>query len=166
MNKRILGIFVTVLALAMFAVPVMAKPTETEVTYIGQWTMDMIYPKIVLCGESGNSLVKSYVEGEIINLATMQHEFDYVQEGKVTTNGKTLIMEWHFKQLWTKVGDPDSGFKGTLNGKGSYLPGNMPPYTFDVSGVLNGFGELNGQKLIVEVGAATGWTIKGILVTK
>ena len=167
MNKKILGIFVTVIALAMFAVPVMAEQTGTEVTYYPYYPMgSMTYPKILFCGESGNTLIKSYVEGVIYADEEMTTPlFEYVQEGKVTTNGKTWNQVWHFRHVWTKIDDPDSGFKGSLNGKGVYFgPGVFPPSDFAVSGVLNGFGECKGQKILLEFSWSQGMT--GILVTK
>jgi len=167
MNKKILGIFVAVLALAMFAVPVMAKPEGTQVQYQGWWTIDQTYPKILFCGKSDNTLIKSYVEGQIINLATMQIEFDFVQEGKVTTNPDNGKQVWHFKHVWTKVGDSDSGFEGSLNGKGTFI--SMGTYIFSLSGVLNGFGDCRGQKILLEFwldSRIPAGGLEGILVAK
>ena len=91
--------------------------------------------------------------------------FDFVQDGKVTTRS-THEQVWHFQQVWTKIGDPNSGFKGSLNGKGYYIDsGVYPPSEFTVSGILNGFGEYNGQKLYLEY-SWSDFCIKGILVTK
>jgi len=163
MKKKILRIVVTVLALAMFAVPVMATPAGDEVTYyvLQEWDT---YHKILFCGESGNSLVKSDRGGYIMNEAKDTNLFVWNQFGSVTTSHKGTQV-WHLKQLWTVVGDETSGFKGSLNGKGAYVPLGIPPYEFTISGVLNGFGDLQGQKLIVEF-TSSDLKIAGILVTK
>ena len=166
MKKKIFGIFVAALALAMFAVPVMAKQAGTPVTYYSpEPPIGMTYPKILFCGDSGNNLIKSHYEATIFaDLAKTIPLFDFVQDGKVRTQS-TGDQVWHFKQVWTKIGDPASGFEGSLNGKGHYIGAGFPPSEFTVSGILNGFGEYSGQKLILEY-SWSDMCITGILVTK
>jgi hypothetical protein len=170
MKKKIFGIFVAALALAMlalFVVPVMAKQAGTEVTYYSLVPpTGMTYPKVLFCGDSGNNLIKSHYEGTIFADQTKTIPlFDFVQDGKVRTQS-TGDQVWHFKQVWTKIGDPDSGFEGSLNGKGYLIdPNAFPPSEYTVSGILNGFGEYNGQKLVLEY-SWSDFCISGILVTK
>lgn len=164
MNKKILGVFVGLLVVIVFAVPALATSAGTSVTYYtgGLWAT---YPKIVFCGESGNSLVKSNRGGFIMNEAKDTNLFVWNQFGSVMTSSKDGTQVWHLKQLWTVVNDETSGFQGSLNGKGVYDSSNIPPYDFTVSGVLTGFGDLQGQKLFVEY-ASSGGKITGILATK
>jgi hypothetical protein len=177
MKKKILGIFVTVLALAMFAVPVMAKQEGTPVTYYDYWGplgfLEQTYDKIHVSGtgsdsavehsHSSQSIVKSYLESEIYADEGLTELLFYsVRHGKVTTDSRTLQQIWHFRYVWTCADDPESGFKGSLNGKGVYQGMGMG-FDFSLSGVFNGFGEYKGQKILMQYSTAEGHT--GILVS-
>ena len=146
MNKKVLGIFVSLLVMAMFAVPVMAKPTETEVTYtkkrIGamamEWRMAGKSPifHVVRSEQSGFVYEGAEAVGDPV--------FSYTAIGKMHSNPSSLKQIWHFDYMWTSIADADSGYKGRLNGQA--IGG---PY-FIVSGVMQGFGDFKGQKLVVE----------------
>jgi len=147
MNKKILGIFVSLLVVTMFTVPAIAKPTEIEVTY----TKKRIGPMVVEWKDAGPifHVVKSEQSGVIyegdqdLGDPTLA-SFTFTAIGKMHNNPSSLKQVWHFDYVWTSVDDPDSGFKGRLNG---YAGDDS---LFTVQGVLQGFGELKGQKLVVE----------------
>lgn len=136
--------------------------------------LEQTYPQIVISGagsdsaiehsSSSQSLVKSYLESEIYADEEMTELLFYsVRHGKVTTDSTTLKQIWHFRYVWTCATDPESGFKGSLNGEGVYQGMGMG-FVFSVSGVFNGFGEYKGQKILMEYSPAKGHT--GILITK
>ncbi|MFC1487981.1 hypothetical protein ACFLRN_09900 [Thermoproteota archaeon] len=165
MNKKILGIFIAVLAVALFTLPVMAKPTDAPVSYdIKQTGMDPVDWNFVGKDHSEPMtgsvfIVKESVRRGIINVTgTETIVFNYVQTGSMKYNINTGKQVWRLKHVWTST-TVDGGFKGTLNGEAGR------DSQFIVSGNLLGFGDLNGQKLIVEFSADTR-LITGTLVTK
>lgn len=145
MNKKILGLLVSLVAIAMLSVPALAKTSETQVTY----TKVRIGPMAVEYKNAGPifHVTKSEQSGVIyegnIEDPTLA-SFTYTAIGKMHSNPASLRAIWHFDYVWTSVTDANSGFKGRLNG---YAPGT--PF-FVVQGVLQGFGNFKGQQLVVK----------------
>jgi len=145
-NKKILGIFVTVLALVIFAVPVMAKPTQTPIEYFKE-VEEVISVVGGTAGESDVYHIKvSERRGSIYEGTdnTGEKLFTFTQWGSCTMNRKQGRAEWHVYMIWVST-TADGGFKGKLNGI------NPVSSVYTVSGVLNGYGELEGQKLTIEM---------------
>ena len=146
MKKKILGVLVGLLVLATFAVPVMAK-TETPVTYTKVctgMTVDWMY-----AGKSGIFHVLRSEQAGVVyegdqNLGDPSlASFTYTMIGKMMANPYEEKQIWHFDAVWTST-TVNGGFKGKLNGQAG------ADSLFTVQGVLQGFGELKGQKLVVE----------------
>jgi len=145
MNKRIFGVFFSLVVVAMFIVPVMAK-TETEVTY----TKERVGPMKIEHLSSGESHVFHILRSEQSGFIYEGDEpvgdpvYSFTAVGKNMINRKQDIQIWHFDYVWTSTEDENSGFKGRLNGNAG------ADSLFTVQGVLQGFGELKGQKLVVK----------------
>lgn len=147
MKKRVFGVFFSLVVVAMFIVPAIAKPTGTEITY----TKQLEGPMVVDWRYAGESTVfhvsRSEQSGYVYegDEAVGDPVFSYTAIGKMHTIPDPSTKQiWHFDYVWTCIGDEDSGFKGRLNGQA------MENDMFVVSGVLQGFGTLKGQKLVVE----------------
>ncbi len=145
MNKKILGVFVALFVLAMFAVPVIAKPTITPIEYFRE-----VEEVVNTIGRpSGESSV--YVIIESIRIGSIYEGtdntgtklFTFTQWGSCMMDMKQGKSVWHFYTIWVST-TVDGGFKGKLNG--------LNPLTgaYTVSGVLNGYGEFIGQKLTIQ----------------
>jgi hypothetical protein len=171
MNKKILMLTITLLAVAMFAFPLThaVQPTETPVEYFKNVenviSMDWRF--------SGNSqfmvIVKESVRTGTIYEGTDTSGtklFNFTQWGSCEQNYKLGKAQWHFYMDWIKFTDADSGFRGKLNGDafGSTI---MELESYTVSGVLQGYGEFKGQKLIVEMARTppNAAQIKGVKIT-
>jgi hypothetical protein len=150
MKKKIFGIFVAALALAMFAIPVMAK-TETPIQYY-KWVENIESTEwrwVAPDRMGGESIIMMVTEsirtGSIYDGTDTSGEklFTFTQNGFNMVNMKQGKQEWHFDVEWTST-TVDGGFKGRLNGEGIGGP------QFRVQGVLQGFGEFKGQKLTIE----------------
>ncbi len=146
MNKKIFGLLVGLLVLVMLSVPVLAKTSETEITY----TKVRVGPMAVEWKQAGPifHVVKSEQSG-VIYLGDQDlgdpelASFTYTATGKMHNNPAILRQVWHFDYVWTSIAVADSGFKGRLNGD---AVGNG---LFTIQGILQGFGEFKGQKLVV-----------------
>jgi hypothetical protein len=145
MKKKILGILASLLIVTMFMVPVLAKPTKTPVTYFR--VVDAMEPVVWrFAGESHVFIVVESVRSGSIYEGTDDEGaklFTFTQEGKMKANMGQGKQVWHFDQVWTST-TVDGGFKGRLNG---YAGGDG---LYEVTGVLQGFGDLKGQKLVIE----------------
>ena len=146
MKKKFLGVLVSLIVISMFTVPAFAKPTETEITY----TKKRVGPMALEWMMAGKSHIFHVVKSEQSGFIYVGDEavgdpvFEYTAIGKMHTNSKSGIQPWHFDYVWTSIAKPDSGFEGRLNG---LAIGNS---MFIVSGILHGFGDFEGEKLVVE----------------
>lgn len=164
MNKKTLFVFVGLLAIAIFAVPVSAKPTQTPITYFKE-TDYVISTEWRYPGESHIFLVTESIRGGSIYEGTDNTGpklFDFIQIGKMMSNPIAGKQVWYFDVVYTST-SVNGGFEGVLNGQANSSNPNM----FTVHGILQGFGDLKGQKLVVEVTRTTPSTslITGMLVT-
>ena len=145
MKKKMLGILASLLIVTMFVVPVLAKPTKTPVTYFR--VVDAMEPVVWrFAGESHVFIVvESVRSGSIYEGPDDEGAklFTFTQVGKMKANTGQGKQVWHFDQVWTST-TVDGGFKGRLNG----YAGADGLYT--VTGVLQGFGDLKGQELVIE----------------
>jgi hypothetical protein len=150
MKNKILAIFVGFLVISMFAIPVMAAPTTENIEYFRKVEISDPYSGR-MSGESHVYVLHEsvrhgsiYVDGDD---TTGTKIFTFTQWGKLMMYFKQGKAIWKFYMVWTSTSDPDSGFKGKLNGDAV-----APLYGwYTVSGVLQGYGDLQGQKLIVEM---------------
>jgi len=146
MKKKILGTALVLTFLAILVIPVMAKSTETPVTY----TKQRVGPMVVEWRMAGKSPIFHVVRSEQSGLVYEGDEavgvpmFSYTAIGKMHTIPASGKQIWHFDYVWTSIDDVDSGFEGRLNGQAVGNP------LFTVSGILNGFGDFKGEKLVVE----------------
>ena len=147
MKKKILGIFAGFLVLAMLTGPVIAKPTQTPIEYFRE--VENVIS--VIGGTAGKSSVYhikvSERTGSIYEGTdnTGEKLFTFTQWGSCMMRmGEQSKSVWHIDMIWEST-TADGGFKGKLNG--------LNPLTgaYTVSGVLNGYGEFNGQKLTIEM---------------
>jgi hypothetical protein len=150
MNKKILTIFVVLSLLAMLALPAFAvMPTETAITYFRKVETVLTYDSF-WAGESHVLIIKDSTRlGSIYEGTDMSGPklFDFTQYGSVQFNFKEGKHNWHFYHVWTSTIYPDSGFKGKFNGDSF-----NPTYGwYVVDGVLQGYGEFAGQKLVVQM---------------
>jgi hypothetical protein len=150
MKKKILGVFVGLLVLATFAVPVMAK-TETPIHYY-KWVEVVVSTEwrwVAPDRMGGESIIMMVTEstrtGSIYDGTDTSGTklFTFTQTGNNMVNMKQGLQRWHFDVEWIST-TVDGGFKGRLNGEGIGGP------QFRVQGVLQGFGEFEGQKLTIE----------------
>ena len=166
MRKKIIMLIITLLAIVMFAVPLAqaAKPTETPITYFRE-VETVISMEGGMSGESHMYIVKESIRiGSIYEGTdnTGTKLFTFTQWGSAMMNWKQGKTIWHFYMVWTST-TADGGFKGKLNGD-AFTP-TMGWYT--VSGVLQGYGEFEGQKLVVEMARTppNDALITGVLIT-
>ena len=165
MNKKILFVFVGLLALCFFSLPVIAtQPTETPITYFKK-TDNVISTEWRYAGESHIFIVMESIRtGSIYQGSSSSGPklFDFHQVGKMMANPVAEKQVWHFEVIYTSTTE-DGGFKGMLNGQADSSNPNM----YTVHGVLQGFGALKGQKLVVEVARTASSTalLTGMLVT-
>jgi hypothetical protein len=148
MKKKILFVFVSLLTLAIFALPVMAaQPTETSITYFKQ-TESVLSTDWRYAGESNIFIVTESIRtGSIYQGSSSGPKlFDFYQIGKMKANPAVGKQVWHFDVIYTSI-TGDGGFEGMLNGQADSSNPNM----YTVHGVLQGFGTLKGQRLVVEV---------------
>jgi hypothetical protein len=145
MKKKILEILASLLIVTMFVVPVLAKPTKTSVTYFR--VVDAMEPvDWRFAGESHVFIVVESVRSGSIYEGTDDEGaelFTFTQVGKMKANMGQGKQVWHFDQVWTST-TVDGGFKGRLNG---YAGADG---LYKVTGVLQGFGDLEAQKLVIE----------------
>jgi len=153
MKKKILMLTVTLLAISIFAFPVIhaTQPTVTSIEYFRNventisvdWRFSGKSQFMVIVKESVRT--GSIYEGTDVSGTKL---FEFTQWGSCEQNYKLGKAQWHFYVDWIK--DSDSGFRGKLNGDtfGSTM---MELESYTVSGVLQGYGEFKGEKLIVEM---------------
>ena len=155
MNKKLV-VFVGLLVITLLTIPVMAKkPVAEEITYFRK--VEVTVNTEGHGTGSGNSnyvVTNSTRTGSIYDGTdvTGTKIFDFTQYGSCQMNLIQGYANWHFTHVWTIPGDPDSGFKGRLNGKAaSTANGGLGYGWYEVSGVLHGFGECIGQKLVIQM---------------
>jgi hypothetical protein len=77
--------------------------------------------------------------------------FTFTQVGSAIMNWKQGKTEWHFYHVWTSTTD-DGGFRGKLNGDAfTVANGGLGMGWYVVSGVLQGYGDFKGQKLVINM---------------
>jgi hypothetical protein len=153
MKKKILMITVTLLAISIFAFPLTyaTQPTVKSIEYFRNvenristdWRFSGKSQFMVIVKESVRT--GSIYEGTDVSGTKL---FDFTQWGSCEQNYKLGKAQWHFYMDWIK--DSDSGFRGKLNGDASGST-YMEMETYTVSGVLQGYGEFKGQKLMIEM---------------
>jgi hypothetical protein len=153
MNKKILRVFICLMTIAIFVVPLThaVQPTETSIEYF-RHVEDTVSVEWNLRGNFMAIIKVSERSGSIYNGTDMFGDklFNFTQWGSAEQNYKLGKAQWHFYMVWIKPTDADSGFRGELNGDASGST-FMEMETYTVSGVLQGFGEFKGQKLMIEM---------------
>lgn len=160
MNKRILGIAVAVLAIALLmictAMPVMAK-TTTEV-YVRQMGgtnfanarhLETPNGRIAFYwGGAGSGACTLYMDDKttVIDTFVTSSEVDF--KGKDSTSLGVLngVLVGKLKMLWASNTHADSGFEGVAQWRSA----DETPHVVTVSAVYQGFGFYQGQLLQLE----------------
>ena len=171
MKKKILVVFVSMLVISMFVIPVMAEPTKGQkvsvrlrvlgyYSYEGEDYRDytnnggirirknlmVVYDPLQLVFDDGSTLVGSAISNvdSISNL-----------------DKKTQVA--HYDTVWSFV-TPEGGFKGEMLAHHKNM--RTPEWTLDWHFVLQGFGAFEGQTLQIRLNGpypgspATGYLLK------
>ena len=167
MNKKVLVVTMTLLAVAMFVAPVMAEPTN------GQKVPATLIPGPAVGGAPPERMW--ITNGDIQQIRGRQVDYFPITltiGSDVYTNGysynfvnsvfnlKTMVVNTRGLAVWTFAGI--GGFEGNLEMKLSAIDGS-----YSIHGVLRGFGNFEGQTLMLSydgppVGAVwTGYCLKG-----
>jgi hypothetical protein len=154
LKKKILIMAFALMFVAMLATPVLAaKPTYPDIMYTKVRVGSMALVRMMI--PTGESHIWQILrteqsgliyEGNVTGVADPgDPAYNYTAIGKMMYNRKQSRQVWHFDYVWTVIGDENSGFKGRVNGQA------IDSTRFIVTGILQGFGALKGQKLVVEV---------------
>jgi hypothetical protein len=156
MNKKVLGIALTVFFLAMLTIPVMAKPaTKIEgvtVTAVVTQTSDPGYPRFVSDGAIGHG--KGPSVGTVTVNIPGKTPLNGIWNGEWVSNSNwkedPVVVNIRGKVVWTFTGTGTTGtFVGLVQRKIIGFPPDPPtviPY-FEDNVVLHGTGDFQGQTL-------------------
>ena len=167
MKKKVLGITITLLAVAMLIAPVLAEPTKglkVPATLVAAPQVGGAPPEKqwMTNGGIGQTRGKQNDYYPIIltigsDVYTNGYSYNF---GNSVFNSKTMVLNFRGYAVWTFEGI--GGFEGNLEMKLSAIDGY-----YSIHGVLRGFEDFEGQTLMLSydgppVGAVwTGYCLKG-----
>jgi hypothetical protein len=154
MNKKILGIFVSLLVVAMLATPVMAEPTK------GQKVAAELYPQALPYYEgipeknwTTNGGITQERGGQTdyypidLKIGSALYTDGYSTNiNDVVSNSKTSVVNIRSDTVWTFAGI--GGFAGNIEMKLWFVEGMPMPY-YSIHTLMHGFGDFEGQTLML-----------------